>query len=156
MQIPVRSKPKSLDINRCLILATRASGRPVRLSPTEQKSNMRHLHMVPTSDRGSCDFCAAQPIQWLYPCRNFSWQQRNIFASGATGFWAACRECSELVDSQQWNSLTERSLREFVLNHASARLDVILLRQQFRAIHELFREHRILESQMLGLKSKAD
>jgi hypothetical protein len=117
---------------------------------------MRHLHMVPTSDRGSCDFCAAQPIQWLYPCRNFRWQQRNIFASGATGFWAACRECSELVDSERWSSLTERSLREFVVNHASARHDVILLRQQFRAIHELFRQHLIPESQRVELSSGLD
>lgn len=52
--------------------------------------------------------------------------------------------------------MTERSLREFVANHALAGPDLILLREQFRAIHELFREHRILESQMLGLKSKSD
>jgi hypothetical protein len=43
--------------------------------------------------------------------------------------------------------LTERSLREFVVNHASARHDLILLRRQFRAIHELFRQHLILESE---------
>jgi hypothetical protein len=123
--------------------------------PIEQQS-MQNFHMVTCSDGGSCDFCAARPIQWLYRCRNFSWQQRNIFAGGATGFWAACRECSELVDSQRWSSLTERSLREFVVNHASAGHDVILLRQQFRAIHELFRQHLIPESQGIELRSELD
>jgi hypothetical protein len=108
---------------------------------------MQNFHIVTRLDGGSCDFCAAQPIQWFYPCHNFRWQQRNIFASGATGLWAACRECSELVDSQRWSSLTERSLREFVVNHASGRHDLILLRRQFRAIHELFRQHLILESE---------
>jgi hypothetical protein len=120
------------------------------------QSRMQNFHMVTRPDGGSCDFCAAQPILWLYACRNFSWQQRNIFGGGATGFWAACRECSELVDSERWSTLTERSLREFIVHHSTARFDLTLLREQFRAIHELFREHLILESRRVGLKSRLD
>jgi hypothetical protein len=52
--------------------------------------------------------------------------------------------------------LTERSLREFVVNHASASHDVILLRQQFRVIHELFRQHLIPESQRIEIRSELD
>jgi len=82
------------------------------------------------------------------------WQQRNIFSGGSMGFWTACRECAELVDSERWSGLTERSLRQFLINHTIAAYDEAILREQFREIHKLFRQHRISGSHTFGLEAK--
>ena len=112
---------------------------------------MQGFHQVPRSDGGSCDFCTAQPIRKFYSCRNFKWHAQNVFPGGSAGAWAACAECAELVDAERWAVLTERSLREFLINHSITQGDVTRLREQFRLIHELFRQYRIPETQACGL-----
>ena len=117
---------------------------------------MPSFHMVTNPGGRSCDFCTAQPIEKLYGCRNFTWQKRNVFPGASGGGWAACRECAELVDSERWTSLTERSLRQFLIHHRVAPRDVMILREQFRRIHELFRRHRIPAAQTLALEINAN
>jgi hypothetical protein len=100
------------------------------------------FHIVPKSGGQSCDFCTAEPIEKLYRCRNFRWHQEDIFHRGSVGEWAACGDCAEFIDHEKWSHLTERSLRYFLREHTVPRCDVPVLREQFRAIHELFRQHR--------------
>jgi hypothetical protein len=103
------------------------------------------FHIVPKPGGECCDFCTAEPIQKLYRCGNFLWQRQSIFPHGSVGEWAACRECAELIDNEKWNSVTERSLRYFLRKHTVPRYDFPILREQFREIHELFRQHRLSE-----------
>ncbi len=107
---------------------------------------MQSFHTVPKSSGEYCDFCTDQPIQELYSCRNFMWQKQSIFPHGSMGAWAACRKCAQLNDTEEWNSLTERSLRHFLRKHTVPGSAMPILREQFREIHELFRQHRIHES----------
>jgi len=102
----------------------------------------RTFHLVPKSGGECCDFCTAEPIEKLYRCANFQWRQHSIFPRGSVGEWAACGECAEFIDNEKWSNLTERSLRYFLREHTVPRYDIPVLREQFREIHELFRQHR--------------
>jgi hypothetical protein len=61
------------------------------------------------------------------------------------GSWAACRKCAELVDKSRWSDLTDRAFRKFAQRHGLSRYEGLPLRQQFRDLHQLFREHMIRE-----------
>lgn len=93
-----------------------------------------------------CDFCRTRPVAKLYRCKNFEWEGRAIFSSGSTGLWAACQECSELVETDQWSSLTENALREFVRNQIVSRHEIPSLWAKLTGIHRLFAEHMIRAS----------
>src|SRR5258708_39290449 len=64
-----------------------------------------------------CDFCRSRSIFKVYTCSNFECCGRPVFASARTGSWACCRTCSELVDGNQWNSLTQRALNSFLATY---------------------------------------
>jgi hypothetical protein len=84
----------------------------------------------------------------VYACRNFIWNKHAIFAHESVGAWAACRVCSELIEADRWSELSDRAFRKFAKKHQVPRYDPALgeLRAQFRAIHQLFREHRIKDA----------
>jgi len=93
-----------------------------------------------------CDFCCSSPIAKFYNCANFESSGRAVFAFGsAVGSWAACRKCAELVDKGRWSDLTDRAFRKFAQRHGLSRYEGLPLRQQFRDLHQLFREHMIRE-----------
>lgn len=47
---------------------------------------------------GICDFCSAPHPTWVYPADNFAMQR---FGWGSDGGWAACDECSDLIEKKQ-------------------------------------------------------
>ena len=46
----------------------------------------KSFHVVPNSGAECCDFCMAQPIQKLFSCGNFLWQEQSIFPHGSQRF----------------------------------------------------------------------
>lgn len=99
--------------------------------------------VVPVLSGEYCDFCAAEKIVKLYRCKNFVFNNTSVFRNDF-GTWGACRTCAMLIDAERWSELTERSFVKFAKRHGPiSRYDAIGLRQQFRTIHQLFREHKI-------------
>src|SRR5258707_12842134 len=80
----------------------------------------------------TCDLCQTSPVFTAYACSNFLVNGNPVFPSGlAVGSWAACRKCSELVDREKWNDLTERAYRKFAKRHGAARHQMLAVRIQF-------------------------
>jgi hypothetical protein len=100
----------------------------------------------PPPGREVCDFCTAEPTHRLYVCRNFMWLKHAMFAHESIGAWCACKECARLVDGCKWSELTERALAQFKRIHGYSADEEAYFREQFREIHELFREHLVKES----------
>ena len=104
---------------------------------------MRIGHVVPIVSGEYCDFCTAEKVFKLYRCENFVFNNMPVFQNGC-GTWAACKTCAELVDADRWSELTERSFVKFAKRHGPiSRRDSFGLRDQFRTIHQLFRDHRM-------------
>ena len=53
-----------------------------------------------------CDFCGASEVAWAYPAKSFVYDE----ISGSLGAWAACSECSDLIEAENHHALAKRSL----------------------------------------------
>jgi hypothetical protein len=51
-----------------------------------------------------------------------------------------------LIDGRRWAELTDRALTNFIKQHGVPRYAQFDVREQFREIHQLFREHLVKES----------
>ena len=115
-------------------------------SPQQKGLEVRVGHLVPVLSGEYCDFCTSQKVFKLYRCTNFRVNNMPVFQNGS-GTWAACATCADLVDTDRWSELCERSFLKFAKRHGPiSRRDAIALQEQFRTIHQLFREHRISSS----------
>ena len=112
-------------------------------NPRQEQVEMRIGCVVPNLSGDYCDFCTTEKVFKLYRCTNFVFNNTPVFQNGS-GTWAACKTCVELVDADRWAELSERSFLKFAKRHGPiSRRDAIGLREQFRTIHQLFREHKI-------------
>lgn len=91
-----------------------------------------------------CDFCSAPEPTREFPCRDFPSPAPLEMLAASVGSWLTCTDCAELVDTEQWDKLGARSWDSFVAEHTVAPEEVPLLRAYQKALHERFREHRIL------------
>lgn len=93
----------------------------------------------------ACDFCLSSPIEKLYPCLNFVFNGNFVFLNKTHGHWATCNRCSELVESRGWAELIDRSYNQYCQLHGPvARYDSFKLKEQYRELVRLFREHQIV------------
>jgi hypothetical protein len=90
-----------------------------------------------------CDFCQSSPVFTVYPCSNFLVNGLPVFLERPTGKWATCKKCAELVDSERWSDLAERSYRKFLKRHGAARHEMATVRAQFVELARLFSEHML-------------
>jgi len=60
-----------------------------------------------------CDFCSANDPEWFYPAGDFEVAEH---AWGSSGGWAACADCSDLLEKR----LNERLVRERMMVGALA------------------------------------
>jgi hypothetical protein len=54
-----------------------------------------------------CDFCNAPHPAWVYPARNFEIADHGW---GSDGGWAACEDCAQLIESEQYKQLVNRRM----------------------------------------------
>ena len=109
----------------------------------------RQLFVVqPLRGREMCDFCCTSPTARLYACRNFIVPRTKhaVFQHESIGAWAACDRCAVLIDAGHWSQLTDRAFRRFRKKHGVSRYEEFEVREQFREIHQLFKEHMIKEA----------
>jgi hypothetical protein len=107
---------------------------------------MRHcMTLIPCVNLGGdhCDFCQTSPVFTVYPCSNFLVNGLPVFPGRATGSWATCRKCAELVDSERWSDLTERAYRKFLKRHGASRHEMMTVRAQFAELSRLFAAHML-------------
>jgi hypothetical protein len=95
-----------------------------------------------------CNFCSERPPTQLYACKNFLIPRTKtaLFQHESIGAWAACHACAELIDGRRWSELTDRAFTNFIKQHGVPRYAQFDVREQFRQIHQLFREHLVKES----------
>jgi hypothetical protein len=113
-----------------------------------QGQEMGDQIVEPFPGREMCDFCSERLTTQLYACKNFLVPRTKtaLFQHESVGAWAACRTCAELVDGERWSELTDRALSNFIKQHGVPRYGHCDVREQFREIHQLFREHLVKES----------
>src|ERR1019366_7664847 len=103
----------------------------------------------PFPGREMGNFCSARPTRQVYACKNFliPRTQTALFQHESVGAWAACAPCGELMaGGGRWPELTDRALTNFIKQHGVPRYAQFDVREQFREIHQLFREHLVKES----------
>ena len=61
-----------------------------------------------------CDFCSAPDAVWRHPARNFIGYNAGGVVGESVGDWAACRECHQLIVSDDRARLTETSVLTFI------------------------------------------
>jgi len=95
-----------------------------------------------------CDFCSERPTTQIYACKNFLIPRTKtaLFQHESVGAWAACQACAELINGERWAELTERAFTNFLKQDCVARYAHFDVREQFREIHQLFRENLVKES----------
>lgn len=82
-----------------------------------------------------CDYCGDLGPCWDYDCHQFDIEEIGF---GSLGEWAACSQCSELIEAGDYDGLLERTVS------ASPETGE-RLRELIRAIHYGFRIDRIGE-----------
>ena len=104
--------------------------------------------LEPLPGREICDFCSEAPTTQIYACKNFLIPRTKtaLFQHESVGAWAACEICAELIEGGRWSELTNRALTNFVKQHRVPPYAQFDVREQFREIHQLFREHLVKES----------
>lgn len=89
-----------------------------------------------------CDFCSAFAAVWNYPCASFD---LPLWDSGSVADWAACADCSALIEAGDDQSLFKRAVETFYPTSAASQMsvgDLLSVSCFIRDMHEAFRAHR--------------
>jgi hypothetical protein len=97
-----------------------------------------------------CDFCSEdrERIRWQFQCTNIlaatTIQESGITDHWHTGPWAACDECADLVEANDWNTIIDRSFATGVRRNlaGSGVLPDEMARQLIGNSLQGFRDHR--------------
>jgi hypothetical protein len=102
-----------------------------------------NIAIVPPPSGPICDFCSYPEAFAPHSCDDFTHEKFTTRStdinSTSTGSWAACRTCDELIRSEQWQQLLDRSVGRFVELFG---FEPPGLRDYLRRIHNLFRQFR--------------
>jgi hypothetical protein len=102
---------------------------------------MRPKHRKPRGG-DNCDFCAEMLVARLYACRNFRWDDHEVFTH-TIGRWAACAACSELIDAQAWTRLANRVMARVAQRQNLTVSDIDVLRKDLRLMYATLRVHLV-------------
>jgi len=90
------------------------------------------------TDDLKCDFCS-EPACWSYPARDIVVFELPV-RQASKGAWAACDECSQLIDAEDREGLARRSLSRL---QPIMRVESRELLETLRTIHVAFWEARL-------------
>lgn len=88
--------------------------------------------MIEMHDKGVCDFCCERAPIWRYPCRDFDMRP---LPWGSKGDFAACDECSTLVEG---GKRLELAMQAPDVRKALRLMDVAYIIVMVRALHDKF------------------
>jgi hypothetical protein len=91
-----------------------------------------------------CDFCSSKDVVKSYACEPFRALDipGALIIDSADNAWAACAVCSNLIDTNQWDALTERSIETAQLPDMPE-YERELTVQFVRNMHQQFRKLRL-------------
>ena len=74
------------------------------------------------ASEGICDFCSSSDLFYGYLASDFTAAEVAVpnvctFVLNSLGAWLACRECTRLIEQENWEGLLERSFRTFCETH---------------------------------------
>lgn len=95
-----------------------------------------------------CDFCSQADPEWVYPALPFDMKEEDW---GSRGGWAACEDCSALIERGAQRQLAQKSLNSTpaiaqvaaVLGHTLTRDERRALRAKVEALHARFYRSRL-------------
>lgn len=68
----------------------------------------------------ACDFCAWGDPIWKYPCKDFQTEEIVVHNTSVSmdsfRHWAACDECSRLIEEEDLHELAQRAFKSSVDN----------------------------------------
>jgi hypothetical protein len=103
------------------------------------------------ASEGICDFCSSSDLFCGYLASDFTAAEVAVpnvctFVLNSLGAWLACRECTRLIEQENWEGLLERSFRTFCETHGPELVltpeDERVIREFLRHIHAQFRRFR--------------
>ena len=93
-----------------------------------------------------CDFCGIEEIHHLYATRDARMPDPapGLPVLMAIEGWTACKSCTDLIEGEAWEKLTDRALDEFLRRSPEAGNDPYRkqIRAYIRSVHETFRHSR--------------
>ena len=95
-----------------------------------------------------CDFCSSTPVYKSYAAEDFVVDKgETALISESKGAWAACERCAKLIDAEDWPGLTKYSIQTFAKhNGLPERVVTVMLGDDLKRLHDLFRAHKRMES----------
>ena len=95
----------------------------VALNVSSDIDGMTYIHPLPADHdpvpvkapegwRGRCDFCFAEPGDWIVPAKTFA-----VPVATSAEDWAACNTCVALIERDQWNALVRRAVTQTHTRH---------------------------------------
>jgi hypothetical protein len=58
-----------------------------------------------------CDFCMGSGVRWRYQAKTFALVSSGLeFGFESDSGWAACDECSSLIECDDWDSIIKRAM----------------------------------------------
>lgn len=93
-----------------------------------------------------CDFCSAPHPTWVYPAATFEMRREGW---GSDGDWAACEECSALIERKQHDAVINSRMMPLAIKQmhnmglkSLTRLELRLVEEKTRKLYERFRKSR--------------
>lgn len=111
------------------------------------------IEVKPNIGEEVCDFCNSSSIRYIYKCKDFYIDPQTPLAPfldmilGSKGDWAACKICSNLIDSKDKNALAKRSIETYA--EKSPQLEIKseeekeMVSNFIKELHELFWKNKM-------------
>jgi hypothetical protein len=88
-----------------------------------------------------CDFCSSDEPRFLEDCETFEAQPFVAnYKAYATGAWAACVTCHDLILARQWHPLQKRAVEAFLRKYPNVPKSRV--QRGVELIHGQFRAHK--------------
>src|SRR5258708_174694 len=96
-----------------------------------------------------CDFCCEGPPAWRYPCADFDMSE--LLPWGSVGDFAACEECSMLIEKNDRFELAARTPDVKKAPQGPQRLVYLML---VRKMHDKFFQNRQGPRELISLRGR--
>lgn len=90
-----------------------------------------------------CDFCHEGLGMKSYGCRNFEYEGNRVLNGKTVNLFMACMACSQLIDGEAWEELTDYVFEAFLERNGARRKEAFPVRMRIEEIHQMFREHMV-------------
>lgn len=104
---------------------------------------MISLKIVAPPDGPLCDFCSCRPVTARYHAKDFEMESVNISLpvhQQSIGDWAACSDCENMLDANDWEGIVARAVTYFYKNHPELEAMCLLTGMKFEDFKRQMKE----------------